>query len=70
MAVTERDIELPRKPSELKQYCEDRRSHAKIDEIERHKSHRRKGDGAIYRPYFTEIVTLSNSVHSFTKIMY
>jgi len=67
MAVSKEDIEVSRSPSELREYCADQRLLSENDDEERKKSHRRRGDGAIYQPYFTEIEPLSHFAPEFYK---
>jgi len=59
VSISEKEIQKARTPSDLRQYCDDLRANAENDQSERHKSHRRKGDGKLYQPYFTEIVPLA-----------
>lgn len=67
MAVSKEDIEIPRSPIDLRRYCAEQRKLAENDDVERKKSHLRRGDGAIYQPYFTEIEPLSRFTPEFYK---
>lgn len=66
MSISESDLQQARTPSELRQHCDYLRASAENDPVEREKSHRRKGDGKLYQPYFTEIVPLA----LFTSVYY
>jgi len=59
MPLSETCLEKPRKPSGLRQFCDDQRKDAAFNDVERKLSHLRKGVGRSYQVYFTEIVPLA-----------